>query len=112
MDEIASQYGLGVGADVLTFPHPAVVLELLEEAGFDVLEEGVRTVAQRRRFDRDGLIGFLRTQAAAVYIGGASDEVRGAFLDEVTKRADEFRRADGSYDQTFVRLEVLCRAPE
>lgn len=68
-------------------------------------------MAQRRWFDRDALLGFLRTQASAPYPGKASPEVGGAFLGEIETRADELRRHDGTYDQTFVRLEVLCQRP-
>jgi trans-aconitate methyltransferase len=91
--------------------HAAAVFELLEQTGFEIPIEGVRTVAQRRAFDRDQLVGFLRTQAALAYVADASDAVRDAFLRAVVARIDELRQQDGSYDQTFVRLEVLARRP-
>jgi trans-aconitate methyltransferase len=109
MDDVASVHDLG--AAKATFPDPAAVFELLEQAGFEIPIEGVRTVAQRRAFDREQLLGFLRTQAVLAYVAGASDEVRDAFLREVVTRIYELRREDGSYDQTFVRLEVLARRP-
>lgn len=115
LDDIAAGYGLGPGlavdGDSLTFPDTGLVLEALEEVGFSVPEGGVGTVAQRRSFDRDALLGFLRTQASAPYLAKASPEVGDAFLGEIETRADELRRHDGTYDQTFVRLEVLCQRP-
>lgn len=109
LDDIATRHGLGPAA--VTFPHAGFALELLEQAGFRVPEEGVLTVAQRRPFSREQLLGFVRTQAAMAYVGEASPDVRGAFLADVDRRVDELRRHDGSYDQTFVRLTVRCQRP-
>jgi ubiquinone/menaquinone biosynthesis C-methylase UbiE len=109
MDDIASAHGLGAAR--ATLPHPAAVFELLEQAGFAIPSEGVHTVAQRRAFDRHQLLGFIRTQAALAYVVHASDEVREVFVREVETRVNELRREDGSYDQTFVRLEALARRP-
>jgi trans-aconitate methyltransferase len=109
MNEIATAQGLAPSG--VAFPDAGTVMELLEQAGF-VLDEGaVTTVAQRRRFDRQQLIGFVRTQAALAYVGGAEPDVRDTFVRSVEDRLDELRRHDGSYDQTFVRLHVLCRRP-
>jgi hypothetical protein len=36
-------------------------------------------------------------------------DVRARFLDQAVARLDELRRPDGTYDQTFVRLELLVR---
>jgi ubiquinone/menaquinone biosynthesis C-methylase UbiE len=109
LDEIAGRRGLEPTA--VMFPDPGVVMELLESAGFEVPEQGVTTVAQRRRFDRDGLLGFVRSQAAVAYVPTAAPERRDAFLAEVGRRLDELRHHDGTYDQTFVRLHALCRRP-
>lgn len=109
LDGIAASHGLPPAA--VTFPHAGIVLELLEEVGFRVPEAGVTTVAQRRRFDRDELGGFVRTQATVAYVAGATPEVRGAFLADAERRLDELRRHDGTYDQTFVRLDVLAQRP-
>ena len=109
MDDVAGAHGLPPAA--VSFPDPGIVMEMLEETGFDVGEEGVTTVAQRRRFGRHQLLGFLRTQAAQAYVANASPALRQVFLDEVATRVDELVRHDGTYDQTFVRLHVLCRRP-
>jgi trans-aconitate methyltransferase len=109
MDEIATAQGLAPAG--VTFPDAGTVMELLEQAGF-VLDDGaVTTVAQRRGFDRQQLLGFVRTQAVLAYVGGAAPEVRDTFVRSVEERLDELRRHDGSYDQTFVRLDVLCQRP-
>ena len=109
LGEIAAE--LGTGPPAATFPDAGVAFELLEQAGFDIPPSGVTTVAQRRRFDRRGLSGFLHSQAVVAYVADASAEARAAFLAKVDERVERFRRADGSYDQTFVRLDVLCRRP-
>jgi len=110
LDDIAAQHGLRPAA--VTFPHAGIALELLEQAGFRVPDGGVLTVSQRRVFDSDQLIGFLHTQASLAYVAGARPEGAAAFLADVDRRMDELRRHDGSYDQTFVRLDVLCQRPD
>lgn len=109
LDDIARGHGLPTAE--VTFPDPGTVLELLEQAGFRVPNDGVITTAQRRPFDRDQLAGFVHTQAAMAYIGDAEPEQRDAFLTGVDRRIDELRRPDGTYDQTMVRLAVLCQRP-
>jgi hypothetical protein len=110
MDEIASAQALEPSR--ANFPDPGTVMELLEQAGFRIDHDGVTTVAQRRPFDRQQLLGFLRTQAALAYVPGAPLAVRDAFLRAVEQRVEDLRRHDGTYDQTFVRLNVLCQRPQ
>lgn len=109
LDDIGRRHGLSTAA--VTFADPGTALELLEQVGFRVPEGGVTTVAQRRPFDRDQLAGFLHTQAAMAYIADADTERSAAFLADVDRRIDDLRRHDGSYDQTMVRLDVLCQRP-
>jgi trans-aconitate methyltransferase len=86
-------------------------LDLLEEAGFALGgEDWVRTVAQRRAFDRDGVLGWLRSQCENAYLIGLPVEQHEAFRAAVTERVDELRRVDGTYDVTFVRLDLLVTA--
>jgi trans-aconitate methyltransferase len=110
MDAVAAEHGLPSAR--VWFADPGSVMELLERAGFELAEESVTTVAQRRAFDHEQLLGFLRTQASVAYVPGAPPEVRDTFLAEVEARVDELRRHDGSLDQTFVRLHVLARRPD
>jgi SAM-dependent methyltransferase len=93
------------------FPDAGTVFELVEAAGFEIPTDGVRTVAQRRPFNRNELIALLRTQASLVIIRHAPNDSAEALVDALTARVDELRRADGSYDQTFVRLEILVHRP-
>lgn len=109
LDDIARRHGLSTAA--VTFADPGTVLELLEQAGFRVPDGGVTTVAQRRPFDRDQLAGFLHTQVAVAYIADADTDRSAAFLADVDRRIDDLRRHDGTYDQTMVRLDVLCQRP-
>jgi SAM-dependent methyltransferase len=91
------------------FPDPGIELEVVEAAGLEVADEGVRTVAQRRSFSREELVGLLRSQAALVLTRHLPVDAAGAVVDEVVDGVDRLRRHDGTYDQTFVRLEVLAR---
>jgi trans-aconitate methyltransferase len=97
-----------------SFPDPGTYLELLEAAGIGIdPAQGsyVRTNAQRRPFDRDRLLGWLRSQCYQAFEITMPAERHAAFEAEVEGRLDELRRHDGSFDQTFVRLDVLARTP-
>ena len=86
-------------------------LERLEDAGFVVADNDVVTVAQRRAFDRQGLEAWIDSQAAMAYEVTMSDEQRSRFRALVAERIDEMRRADGTYDLTYVRLEAFAHLP-
>jgi trans-aconitate methyltransferase len=110
-DRIAAGYG-GPTAP-WTFLDAGRYLEMTEEAGFTLGSDGyVRTVAQRRRFDRESLTGWLRSQAIEAYAIGIDPARRDEFRDEVVARVDEFVHHDGTYDQTYVRLDLLVRKPD
>jgi hypothetical protein len=86
--------------------------ELLEQAGFRIPEEGVRTVAQRRSLTRDGALGYLTTGAIHALTRHVADEsVRRALVTDAAGRIEELRRHDGSFDATFVRLDLLAQRP-
>lgn len=108
LDTVSSEHGLPV---VEAFPDPGQVLEILEAAGLEVGDEGVRSVAQRRRFTREELVALLRTQASVALARDAPTGEAGPLTEEVASRVDQLRRHDGTYDQTFVRLEILARRP-
>ena len=97
-----------------TFADPGQHLDLLEAAGFAVDDAGgfVRSVAQRRSFTEETLVGWLRSQCYHGFDEAMPPERRAAFRAEVEARLDDLRRADGSYDQTFVRLDALVYRPE
>jgi SAM-dependent methyltransferase len=93
------------------FPDAGVVFDLVEQAGFELPVEGVRTVAQRRPFSRQQMLGFLRSQATVVLTRAAPADAHDAIVQAAVADVDRLRRADDTYDQTFVRLEILARRP-
>ncbi|HEX5466566.1 MAG TPA: class I SAM-dependent methyltransferase [Candidatus Limnocylindrales bacterium] len=93
------------------FPDAGVVFDQLEAAGFLIPTDGVRTVAQRRAMDRAALIGMLRSQVAVVLIREADPDRSSEVAEAMAAEADTVRRSDGSWDQTFVRLDLLVRKP-
>jgi len=97
-----------------SFPDAGCYMELLESAGFTIdPAEGayVRTVAQRRPFDRESILGWLRSQCYQGFEISMPADRHAAFRAEVEGRLDELRRRDGTFDQTFVRLDALARRP-
>ena len=96
-----------------TFADPGTHLELLEAAGLDAGAAAayVRSVAQRRPFTADSLVGWLRSQCYQGFDEDMSVETRTAFRGEVEARLAEMGRADGSLDQTFVRIDALVYRP-
>jgi SAM-dependent methyltransferase len=102
LDDVSTRAGGRVAP--WNFLGAGAALELVEEAGFSADRGWVHTVAQRRPFDRDGLLGWLRSQCYQAY--GAGEQ----FRHDVEARADELRRIDGTYDMTFVRLDLLVYA--
>lgn len=108
LEELARRHGLPAPP---TFPDPATVLEELEAAGFEVPDGGVRSIAQRRGFTAGQLEGFLRSQAVVALTRHAPADRAAALTDEVVGSIARLRRHDGSFDQTFVRLDVLARRP-
>lgn len=87
-------------------------LERLEAAGFELGDDGyVRTEAQRRAFTRASLHGWVHSQAIEAYASGIEPARRAAFAAAIDEALDDLRRHDGSYDQTYVRLDLLVRKP-
>jgi SAM-dependent methyltransferase len=94
------------------FPDTGITFERLEQAGFAIPDEGVRTVAQRRPFTRDGALGYLTTGAINALTRHIPDEAgRHELIQEAAARVDQLRRYDDSFDATFVRLELLAQRP-
>lgn len=95
-----------------TFVHAGAYLDLLLEVGFEIDEGYVHTLAQRRQFDRDSVLGWLSSQAVEAYATDLTPAQREPFRTEVMARVDELRRPDGTYDLTFVRLDLLAFNPD
>jgi trans-aconitate methyltransferase len=109
MNDVSARYG--GPQSPWTFPDAGTWLELLEQTGFVVDDNAVRTVAQRRPFTRDALLAWFRSQAFQAYEQDLAPEHHAGFRAEVESRIDEVCRADGAYDLTYVRLDVLARVP-
>jgi SAM-dependent methyltransferase len=106
LDEVSGRFG--GPASPWFFPEPDEYAALIEAAGLDVRR--ARLVRQRRPFaDPAAFEGWLRSQVLPAYLPGITPELRTPFasacLAEGTAR---LRRADGSYDQDYVRLDVLA----
>jgi len=109
LDSVATRHALDPAR--VAFPDPGITFEMLEDAGFEIPDEGVRSVAQRREFDAHQLVAALRTQAVLAYAATEGPEARESLVADAQTRLDELRRTDGTFDQTFVRLHVLVRKP-
>jgi SAM-dependent methyltransferase len=94
------------------FTDAGTALEQVERAGFGLGEDGyVRTVAQRRPFTREAFAGWLHSQAIEAYLHGMDADAAAAFTAAADAGLDAFRRHDGTFDQTYVRLDLLVRKP-
>jgi ubiquinone/menaquinone biosynthesis C-methylase UbiE len=93
------------------FPGPGEYLGLLERAGFEVEPNDVLTVAQRRPFDHDGLWGWFSSQVEQAYTHTMAPDAAAELRSTVQANLDVFCHWDGTYDQTYVRLEASARRP-
>jgi trans-aconitate methyltransferase len=109
LDRVAAPFGPATAP--WTFSGAGAYLDLLLAAGFTVDGGWVRTVAQRRPFTRDELRGWLHSQALNAYEAALPEQSHAAFRAAADEQIDELRRADGSYDLTFVRLDLLAFKP-
>jgi len=119
VEEISRAHGGGPAP--WAFPNAAAYLDLFERAGLDATAGAprredqpagyVHTVAQRRPFTRDSLIGWLGSQCVEAFRAGLPDDAFDDFRADVLGAVDRLRRADGTYDQTFVRLDALAYRP-
>ena len=109
LDEVSA--GLDGPTCPWSFADAGHYLELVERAGLTVAGGFVRATAQRRAFTREALLGWFRSQCVQAYEAGLRPGARRAFRTEVESRFDELARWDGTFDQTFVRMEVLACRP-
>jgi SAM-dependent methyltransferase len=110
LDRLAAPFG-GPAAP-WNFTDAGTALDLIERAGFNLGDDGyVHTVAQRRPFTRASFAGWLHSQAIEAYRHNLDETTAAAFTAAVDADHDAFRRADGSFDQTYVRLDLLVRKP-
>jgi trans-aconitate methyltransferase len=96
------------------FPDRDEYTARVEAAGLSLDRGHVRVVHQRRAVpDAAALRGWLHSQVLVAYGPGLPDDAaRAEFADVAERRCREnLRRADGSYDQDYVRLDVRAHAP-
>lgn len=102
---------LGGGPAGWFFPTAAEYGQLLAAAGLTTGRGGwVRLLEQRRSFPTaDALAGYLQSQVLGGYDPVLPAGAVPAFRAAAQARAlAELRRADGTYDQDFVRLDLLA----
>jgi SAM-dependent methyltransferase len=110
LDRLAAPFG-GPSAP-WNFTDAGTALDLVEQAGFEVGDDGyVHTVGQRRAFTAATFASWLHSQAIEAYRHGMDAAVAAAFTTAVDADLDAFRRHDGTFDQTYVRLDLLARKP-
>jgi ubiquinone/menaquinone biosynthesis C-methylase UbiE len=109
MDSVSAS--LGGPQTPWCFHDASTELLLLERSGLTVDDGHVRTVAQRRAFTREGLLGWFDSQVAQAYEVGLAPADRPRFRAAVEAQLEAARRWDASFDQTFVRVDVLARRP-
>jgi trans-aconitate methyltransferase len=107
LDDVSAQ--LGGPTQPWTFLDAGCYLEWVRSAGLDPV--WVRTVAQHRPFDRAGVLGWLHSQCFQAYEEGQPEGFGPELRRLVEARLDEMRHPDGTFAQTFVRLDVLASAP-
>jgi trans-aconitate methyltransferase len=92
------------------FPTAEAYRALLETVGFRLSAGFVRLLHQRRAMPTaEALVEYLRSQVFLAYDGGMDSERRDRFRERCADRVrKELRRADGSYDLDFVRLDLLA----
>lgn len=108
LDDISAR--LGGPRTPWCFADPGWYLEILEQAGFDVSSGFVRSVAQRRLFTESTLWGWFESQVLNAYEVDLDPNLHAEFRHALRERFGELKRHDGTFDQTFVRLDVLATA--
>jgi trans-aconitate 2-methyltransferase len=105
-DEVSARHG--GPASPWCFPEPEEYAALARAAGLTVHRAAL--VRQRRAFpDADSFEGWLRSQILPAYLPGVPPRARAAFAAECLREGlARMRRADGSYDQDYVRLDLLA----
>ena len=92
------------------FPAPEPYMQRLVDAGFSGAQSWTALRHQRRSLpDEDALRGWLRSQVSIAYEASMTEQDAAEFRRRVEARAIvELRREDGTYDQDYVRLDLLA----
>lgn len=112
LDEVAVSHGGSAAA--WYFPSVEEHRPVLAAAGLDTSAPGwIQRLEQRRPFDEAGVRGWLASQVSIAYLPSVPPPVRADFLADVEKIVlPGLRRADGSFDQDYVRIDLLASAAE
>ena len=110
LDEVAVAHG-GSPAPWY-FPSVDEHRPVLDAAGLDTSAPGwIQRLEQRRPFDEDGVRGWLASQVSIAYLPTVPAVEHDDFLADVEKIVlPGLRRDDGSYDQDYVRIDLLATA--
>lgn len=106
---VAARHGLPT--QPWSFPGVTGFERVLADAGFALEGGWCRLLRQRRSFTDEGaVLGWLRSQVLNAYTAGAAAGVAADFTaDAEAACRHALRRPDGTYDQDYVRLDVLAR---
>ncbi|MGA8417596.1 MAG: methyltransferase domain-containing protein [Candidatus Dormiibacterota bacterium] len=109
LDETARDMALDV-TPPWYFPAPEAYKQRLVAAGFSEARSWTALRHQRRSVpDEDALRGWLRSQVLIAYEASMTERDAAEFRQRVESRARvELRRDDGTYDQDYVRLDLLA----
>ena len=109
LDEEARRFGDGTPR--WFFPEPADYRDLLHDAGFSTGDGWVRLLSQRRSIpDEQGVRGWLTSQVLVAYDSVVPPHRLIEFREAAQRRVvQEMRRADGTFDQDYVRLDLRAR---
>jgi trans-aconitate 2-methyltransferase len=110
LDEVSTE--LGGPTSPWNFPGPEEEAALLRAAGFDLDSGWVRLVSQRRSLPNEpAFIGWLTSQVLIAYEAHMTPELAERFRSAAIERClSRCRRTDGSFDQEYVRLDLLATA--
>ena len=111
LDDVATNLG-GKTAQIYT-PMVEEYRTRLLDAGFELARGFVRYAFQKRSVPGyDALLGLMRSQPYVAYEHYLPVGQRQKFREVAEQRAfNELRRGDGTYDQDFVRMDVLAFVP-
>lgn len=108
LDSVSSDLG-GITAPWF-FPSAEEYRQILVDAGWT--NPAVKLVTQPRSFpDGASFSGWLESQVLNAYAPSLSRSAAQVFRERAVARCrDELRNPDGTFDRTYVRLDVYCRS--